>query len=71
MKIVLYWYDRSLSLTIADNGGGFDMGTGQETPTFGLRIMEERAAQMHGTLTIHSQPGQGTKLALHVPLPAY
>lgn len=71
VKIVLYWYDRSLSLTIADNGRGFDMAAPDRTPTFGLRIMEERAAQVHGTLIVQSQPGQGTKLSLHVPLPAY
>jgi PAS domain S-box-containing protein len=71
VKIVLYWYDRSLSLTLADNGEGFDMTAMQKAPTFGLRIMEERAAQVQGTLTIQSRPGQGTKLSLHVPLPAY
>ncbi|MFN8465924.1 MAG: PAS domain S-box protein [Caldilineaceae bacterium] len=71
VKIILCWYDRSLSLTMTDNGDGFDLTALQGTPTFGLRIMEERAAQVHGTLTIQSQPGQGTKLSLYVPLPAY
>ena len=70
VKITLCWYDRSLALTIADNGGGFDMAAAQRIPTFGLRIMEERAAQVHGTLAIQSQLGQGTKLSLHVPFPA-
>ncbi len=70
VKITLCWYDRSLSLTIADNGGGFDMAATQRVPTFGLRIMQERAAQVHGTLAIQSQLGQGTKLSLQVPFPA-
>jgi len=70
VKITLCWYDRSLSLTIADNGCGFDLAATKMVPTFGLRIMEERAAQVHGTLAIQSQLGQGTKLSLHVPFPA-
>ena len=70
VKITLCWYDRSLALTISDNGGGFDMAAIKMIPTFGLRIMEERAAQVHGTLAIQSQLGQGTKLSLHVPFPA-
>ena len=36
--------------------------------SFGLKIMQERAAEIGGQLHIHSTPGVGTKVHLQVPL---
>ena len=59
----------ALSLTIADNGVGFDvdeaMGRG-----LGLISMSERVDAVGGTLEIESKPGAGTRLAVTVPVRA-
>jgi NarL family two-component system sensor histidine kinase LiaS len=62
-------------LTVTDNGKGFVApGSGGE-PTatadgngLGLRIMRERAEELHGTFEISSGPGQGTRIAIAVPV---
>lgn len=53
-------------LRIADNGVGFNAGSGQ-TSGMGLRIMEERAQQIGGCLKIESAPGAGTVIIVEVP----
>ncbi|MBI3988636.1 MAG: hypothetical protein HY347_03365, partial [candidate division NC10 bacterium] len=34
----------------------------------GLLGMKERAALLEGTLTIHSEPGKGTRVTVEVPV---
>lgn len=54
-----------VTLTISDNGRGFDPKT---SPTgLGLQSMRERAESLGGTLAIASQPGQGTSLSVQLP----
>jgi signal transduction histidine kinase len=56
----------SLTLDIWDNGQGFD--SIQTHPgKLGLEIMHERAQQIAASLTIASQPGQGTRVTLSWP----
>ena len=57
-------------LVIEDQGRGFDVrmipqikGTG-----FGLKIMEERAQEVGAIFSIESQPNQGTKVTVELPL---
>lgn len=54
------------SMTIQDNGKGFDT----ETPSmgFGLSTMHERAEAVGATLSIHSEIGKGTTVAVAVQL---
>ncbi|GAB6050424.1 type IV pili methyl-accepting chemotaxis transducer N-terminal domain-containing protein [Hydrogenophilus islandicus] len=59
----------TLTLTIADNGVGFDA---QQLPLpendhVGLQIMRERAHRIGATLTIESSPGVGTTITLTLP----
>lgn len=60
---------RSLSASIQDNGTGFELkkvrGKGM-----GLTGVQERVQQMHGTLSIQSQPGQGSRFQLIIPVKA-
>jgi two-component system nitrate/nitrite sensor histidine kinase NarX len=52
-----------LELVIWDDGRGFEAA--QMSPgKLGLEIMRERATQIGASLTIDSQPGQGTRVAL-------
>ena len=61
--------DDTLILEIADDGVGFDAARNGDMPGhYGLQGIRERVALMHGTLEIHSQPGKGTRLVVHVPV---
>ena len=68
-KIELWWTDENLTITIADDGQGFDLNAPRSSSSFGLRIMQERAAQLAGVLLIQSSPHVGTELTLQIPLP--
>ncbi len=61
----------AVSLSVADNGRGFDVERTQADPHggVGLRNMRERIDALGGTLTIRSQLGH-TVIAARVPLPA-
>jgi len=60
------------SVTIADNGVGFDPGAFRARPPgghhLGITSMEERAALVGGTLHVESRPGGGTRVTVQIPL---
>jgi signal transduction histidine kinase len=56
-------------LRIADNGLGFNVSEAQRLPGhFGLATMRERAARIQATLTIVSNPEQGTMIEVVTPV---
>jgi signal transduction histidine kinase len=60
-----------LTVTIADNGHGFDISTADlesEDGHIGIRSMRERIKIMNGSLSIESEPGEGTVVTLIVPI---
>lgn len=60
-----------LDVTITDDGAGFSIEEVQRSgrTRFGMLGMQERAQLGGGTLTIHSQPGKGTRLRITMPYP--
>jgi signal transduction histidine kinase len=70
-----YMHDR-VALDTRDDGTGFDPSkigdaTGStHTGGFGLGTMRERVERLGGTLSIESAPGEGTTLAVDLPLAA-
>jgi len=69
-RLELHYEQRSLRLTVTDEGRGFSMtDAGRLQGHYGLRGMKERAAAIDGTFTIQSEPGHGTCLTLSVALP--
>ncbi len=56
-----------VSLTIADNGQGFDPNAAHGEEHRGLRNLRERAAEIGGTLSLQSAPGAGATIAVRVP----
>lgn len=71
-KIVLEISNQVVTLTIWDDGRGFDpraVAHGQGS-SLGLESMRERAEMLGGTLSIRSQPGEMTSLIIKVPLSA-
>ncbi len=55
-----------LTLVVADDGRGFDVGPLQPEGHFGLQGMRERAAMIGGTLAVESRKGEGTQVTLIV-----
>ncbi|MYQ76442.1 MULTISPECIES: sensor histidine kinase [unclassified Streptomyces] len=72
-EITLSFMDTSVSLDVVDDGRGFaqDVAAAGATESggFGLPAMRSRARSLGGTLSVESAPGQGTAVALTLPLP--
>jgi signal transduction histidine kinase len=72
VKVQLQLSDSVAMVQVEDNGKGFDVeatlsGEGIRR-NLGLHGMAERATLLGGTFTIRSQPGQGTRLRVEMPL---
>ncbi len=64
--------DGGIQMVIADDGRGFDLNSVRMRREGGVGLlgMRERAELLGGTLTIHSQPGAGTRLEVSIPVGA-
>ena len=70
VRIVFAFENHRASVTVQDNGQGFDPGVWSEDSGkhVGLRVMRERAEEVGGSLSLHSIPGQGTEVVVEVPV---
>jgi len=60
--------DECIRLSVRDDGCGFDPAARSAlSGHFGLSGMRERAEKIAGRLRIHSVPGKGTEVEVHVP----
>ena len=69
---VRFWTEGGEGIVqVEDDGRGFDLNAQVQDGRghFGLKIMQARAARVHGRLHIESQPGAGTCVQLTFPLP--
>lgn len=64
--LTLQMVNSTLSLTVRDNGVGFDMA--KKSKGIGLRNIESRAAYYAGSVALHSAPQKGTTLTVSLPL---
>ncbi len=55
-----------IALDIVDDGKGFD--TNRNSRGFGLKTMQERAEALNGTFTVESELGNGTAVAVSLPI---
>lgn len=60
--VLLEYKDKSLNITLRDNGLGFDMNS--KNSGSGMETMKSRAELIEATLIINSEPGKGTQLYL-------
>ena len=70
ISIDLRYHSTLLTLTISDNGRGFQ-ASDDSLPAkghFGLQGMRERAAQINAQLNVESAAGKGTRITLDVPI---
>jgi signal transduction histidine kinase len=68
VDIKLGWDSSDLSLRISDNGKGFDPLKVDRSKHFGLRILDERVAELNGALELNSSLKSGTVVSIRVPL---
>ncbi|MFE2285391.1 sensor histidine kinase [Streptomyces sp. NPDC059443] len=69
-EITLSFMDTSVTLDIVDDGRGFDPSSAPSGDGgFGLPAMRSRAETLAGLFTVESSPGQGTAVAVTLPLP--
>lgn len=68
VAVTLSCLDDEVILDVGDNG----IGVHPETPVggVGLETMRHRVQQWHGTVTIESEPGEGTVCSVAIPIPA-
>jgi signal transduction histidine kinase/ligand-binding sensor domain-containing protein len=57
--------EKHFSITISDNGRGFDMNN-DNAGHYGLQNMQERATESNLELSIQSSPGKGTSISISV-----
>ena len=59
--------EEGISVTIEDNGKGFDPAKAKDFKGTGLRNIQSRIAMLKGTVEFDTKPGRGTLVAIYVP----
>ncbi|WP_405747608.1 sensor histidine kinase [Streptomyces canus] len=67
VTIDLDYADESLTLSVRDDGHGFDPGAACDG--YGLAGLRARATEVGGTVRVHSAPGGGTRVTVRLPVP--
>ena len=71
VAVVAKKHQNSISLSVRDNGRGFDAnvsnGPDAHLPGLGLKGVEERTRILGGKLTVESRPGMGVSLTVEIP----
>jgi signal transduction histidine kinase len=73
VTVTLSYMEDQVALDIHDDGKGFDvdrlpLAADQTQGGFGLQTMRARVSQIGGQMIVESDPGQGTTLAIQIPL---
>lgn len=66
LRVSINKIGKSLQITVADDGRGFDPKKG--SPGFGIQGMKERAQLICASLIVASKPGQGTSVVITLPM---
>jgi signal transduction histidine kinase len=54
---------------LKDNGVGFEVSAAEGSSHYGIRGMKERIQKVGGKISIQTEPGKGTEIAIAIPLP--
>jgi signal transduction histidine kinase len=68
LDIALLKDGKDISVTIEDNGNGFNPAVAQNAAGIGLKNIQTRIGYLNGTVEWDSSPGKGTLVAIHVPV---
>jgi nitrate/nitrite-specific signal transduction histidine kinase len=67
VHVLTEWNEENLTVTISDNGIGFDLHSVNTDRHFGLEIMNERISKVNGRLTFTVSENSGTSVNISVP----
>jgi signal transduction histidine kinase len=67
-KVTLTGGSNQLSLSIRDDGIGFDVRSARGKGGLGLVSMQERVRLIHGDFSLETLPGRGVTITIRVPL---
>jgi two-component system, NarL family, sensor kinase len=67
-SITLTWRGDEIVMAVQDFGRGFDLDAVRGKGGLGLVSMEERVRLVHGSLSVTSKPGAGTRLEARIPI---
>ena len=70
IRVTLTCRYEQITLSVEDDGEGFEVDSSVDRRGLGLQGMKERADSLGATLTITSAPGEGTQVEVMVPLTA-
>ena len=56
-----------MTLSVSDDGAGFDRTRLSESGGLGLVMMRERASQLNGRFEFETAPGRGTAIKVEIP----
>ncbi|HQR29962.1 MAG TPA: histidine kinase [Anaeromyxobacteraceae bacterium] len=68
-RVIVSGDARRLTLSVQDDGRGFDAAAGTSPGRLGFAGMRERIRQVGGAIAIESVPGEGTRVEATVPRP--
>jgi two-component system NarL family sensor kinase len=57
----------ALSITVEDNGKGFDVGSLKTSAGIGFLNLRNRVSYLEGTVDIQTSPGRGTFISIEIP----
>ncbi|MFD2369185.1 histidine kinase [Brevibacillus sp. GCM10020057] len=67
IAVKLFTLQDQVRLRVTDDGVGFDPD-GEKLTSYGLRSMQERVAEVGGSMEIYSAQGKGTQIEVRIPL---
>lgn len=68
VEVTINYFKDRIYLVVKDNGVGFNNQEANGRRGFGLMGINERLADIQGSLDVHSQPKEGTELVVTIPV---
>jgi signal transduction histidine kinase len=68
IQIYFCWEADRISLTLSDNGVGFDTRLVTRSSGIGWKNVYSRVAMLHGTVSVESASGMGSTICIQIPL---
>jgi signal transduction histidine kinase len=69
VEVTLALMNNGVHLSVADDGSGLGADPSPTNSALGLISMRERVRSVHGDFRIDSEPGNGTRVSVRIPLP--
>jgi len=68
VRVQLFGLNRSIGLSIRDDGIGIATAAADSSAGFGIMNMRERVRWVNGNFFLKSTPGQGAEITVEVPI---